>query len=73
MSEQNQQINQKATGRNAVAEKRRVVITGAGVVTPIGLDLATFWNNLLQGVVGIQPLNLAGISLRKYHRLIRCR
>ena len=67
MSEQNQQINQKATGRNAVAEKRRVVIKGAGVVTPIGLDLATFWNNLLQGVVGIQPLKLAGMERGRVH------
>ncbi|CAN5526037.1 beta-ketoacyl-ACP synthase II [soil metagenome] len=32
---------------------RRVVITGLGVVTPIGNDVATFWDNLKNGVSGI--------------------
>ncbi len=32
---------------------RRVVITGIGVVTPIGNDLETFWRNLRNGVSGI--------------------
>lgn len=33
--------------------KRRVVITGLGAVTPIGLDVPTLWNNLLAGKSGI--------------------
>ena len=32
---------------------RRVVITGMGVVTPVGNDLETFWRNLQNGVSGI--------------------
>lgn len=32
---------------------RRVVVTGTGVVTPIGNDVNTFWKNLLDGVCGI--------------------
>jgi 3-oxoacyl-[acyl-carrier-protein] synthase II len=32
---------------------RRVVITGMGVVTPVGNDLDTFWNSLKNGVSGI--------------------
>ncbi len=32
---------------------RRVVITGMGVVTPIGQNLDTFWRNLRDGVSGI--------------------
>ena len=33
---------------------RRVVITGIGVVTPVGNDIETFWGNLRNGVSGIE-------------------
>ncbi len=36
---------------------RRVVITGLGVVTPVGNDLVTFWDNLKNGVSGIGMLD----------------
>lgn len=32
---------------------RRVVVTGTGVITPIGNDVETYWKNLLDGVCGI--------------------
>lgn len=32
---------------------RRVVITGIGAVTPVGNDVKTFWNSLVNGVCGI--------------------
>lgn len=32
---------------------RRVVVTGTGIVSPIGNDVKTFWKNLLDGVCGI--------------------
>jgi len=32
---------------------KRVVITGMGVVSPLGNDVTTFWNNLVNGVSGI--------------------
>jgi len=35
---------------------RRVVITGLGVVTPIGHQLDVFWNNLLAGQCGIDRI-----------------
>jgi len=36
---------------------RRVVITGLGVVTPVGNDVVTFWDNLKNGVSGIGLLD----------------
>lgn len=33
--------------------ENRVVITGMGVVSPLGNDLDSFWNNMKQGVCGI--------------------
>lgn len=32
---------------------RRVVVTGTGVVTPVGNDIQTYWENLVGGVCGI--------------------
>ena len=37
--------------------ERRVVITGMGVVTPVGNDLETFWSNLKNGVSGIRTID----------------
>jgi 3-oxoacyl-[acyl-carrier-protein] synthase II len=36
---------------------RRVVITGMGVLTPIGNDLETVWSNLKNGVSGIRTID----------------
>jgi 3-oxoacyl-[acyl-carrier-protein] synthase II len=38
-------------------KERRVVITGMGVVTPVGNDLKTFWENLKTGVSGIDRIS----------------
>lgn len=35
---------------------RRVVVTGLGALTPIGNDVATYWNNLSAGVSGAGPI-----------------
>lgn len=32
---------------------KRVVVTGTGVITPVGNDVQTYWKNLLDGVCGI--------------------
>ena len=37
-------------------EKRRVVVTGMGAITPLGNDVETTWNNIVSGVSGIGPL-----------------
>ncbi len=36
--------------------RRRVVITGLGAVSSLGLDLATNWDNLLKGTSGAGPI-----------------
>jgi 3-oxoacyl-[acyl-carrier-protein] synthase II len=36
--------------------KQRVVITGMGLVTPLGSDLNTFWENLMAGKSGVGPV-----------------
>lgn len=33
---------------------RRVVITGTGIISPVGNDTETFWKNLLEGYCGIE-------------------
>jgi 3-oxoacyl-[acyl-carrier-protein] synthase II len=36
--------------------KRRIVITGMGAVTPLGLDVSTTWTNLLAGKSGVSSI-----------------
>ena len=33
--------------------KRRVVVTGLGIISPVGNDIASAWDNILKGVSGI--------------------
>jgi 3-oxoacyl-[acyl-carrier-protein] synthase II len=35
---------------------RRVVVTGLGVISPVGNDVATAWSNLVNGVSGLGPI-----------------
>lgn len=37
-------------------KQRRVVVTGMGVVTPLGHDPDEFYNNLLRGISGISEI-----------------
>lgn len=34
--------------------ERRVVVTGTGVISPVGNSVGTFWKNILDGVCGIE-------------------
>src|SRR2546426_5508789 len=40
-----------------VGARRRVVVTGLGVVTPIGFDLDAFWKAALAGVSGVRRIS----------------
>ena len=43
--------------------KRRVVITGLGVVSPIGIGASQVWDNVLKGVSGVGPITRFDASL----------
>jgi 3-oxoacyl-[acyl-carrier-protein] synthase II len=34
----------------------RVVVTGMGVVTPVGIGIESFWQNIITGISGIAPI-----------------
>ncbi len=42
---------------------RRVVVTGLGIVSPVGNDIDTMWNNIVSGNVGIGELTKLDASL----------
>lgn len=48
-------------------KEHRVVITGLGIISPIGNDVTTFWNNLKSGVCGIETITEFDTSLLPVH------
>ncbi|MFD0695856.1 beta-ketoacyl-ACP synthase II [Paenibacillus sp. GCM10027628] len=44
---------------------KRVVITGMGVITPLGNDVETFWNHLIEGKSGISKIDTMDVSAFK--------
>ncbi len=41
---------------------RRVVVTGLGMVAPVGLDIPSAWENIVAGKSGIQPITHFDVS-----------
>ena len=37
--------------------KRRVVVTGIGIVSPVGVGLKESWGNILAGKSGVSPID----------------
>ena len=48
-------------------ELKRVVVTGLGAVTPLGLNVEETWKNMLAGVSGAAPITQFDTSLCKTH------
>lgn len=46
-------------------ELKRVVVTGVGAVTPLGLSAAETWENIVNGVSGAAPITRFDVSLFK--------
>ena len=51
-------------------ELNRVVVTGIGVVSPVGNNLTDFWNNLINGYSGADHITLYDAS--KFKTRIAC-
>jgi 3-oxoacyl-[acyl-carrier-protein] synthase II len=49
-------------GRSRVLSKRRVVVTGLGIVSPVGNSVADAWSNILAGKSGIGPITRIDVS-----------
>ncbi|HEY7157183.1 MAG TPA: beta-ketoacyl-[acyl-carrier-protein] synthase family protein [Gemmataceae bacterium] len=50
-----------------VASSRRVVISGIGIISPIGLDAGAYWRSMQEGRSGIRPIrtfDAAGLPVR---------
>ncbi|TKY72905.1 3-oxoacyl-of acyl-carrier-protein synthase II [Spatholobus suberectus] len=75
-----QPTQEATTMRKPPMKQRRVVVTGMGVVTPLGHDPHVFYNNLLEGVSGISKIDTFDcakfptvncISFKLYSQLLR--
>jgi 3-oxoacyl-[acyl-carrier-protein] synthase II len=51
-------------------QRRRVVVTGMGAITPIGLTVQEFWENSVKGVSGGGPIT--SFDVTKYDTKIAC-
>lgn len=51
-----QPAKEVTTKKKPLTEQRRVVVTGMGVMSPIGHEPDSFYNNLLEGVSGISEI-----------------
>src|SRR2546428_11929689 len=45
------------SSHSAGDRRRRIVVTGLGVVTPIGFDLDSFWKAALAGTSGVRRIS----------------
>ena len=41
---------------------KRVVVTGLGILSPVGNDVSSSWNNIIQGLSGVKPITTFDVS-----------
>ncbi len=56
-----------AGGKHRLLRRRRVVVTGIGVVTPVGIGRECFWESMLAGKNGISRVSLFDPSAYRSH------
>ena len=49
-------MSDSTTGSTVTSGKRRVVVTGIGLISPVGVGNAATWNGVLAGTSGIAPI-----------------
>lgn len=47
---------------STLSKSRRVVVTGLGLVSPLGIGVKQNWENLLAGKTGVKPLVSEGMK-----------
>ncbi|BAT95424.1 hypothetical protein VIGAN_08214100 [Vigna angularis var. angularis] len=51
-----------------VVSSRRVVVTGLGMVTPLGCGVGTTWNRLIDGECGVRALSLEDLKMSSFDK-----
>ena len=41
---------------------RRVVVTGLGILSPVGNDISSSWNNIIKGLSGVKPITTFDVT-----------
>ncbi len=54
-------------------DNRRVVVTGIGAVTPLGNDIATTWDGIINGRSGLGPITRFPEGVLRRHNTRGCR
>nr|GMD25686.1 3-oxoacyl-[acyl-carrier-protein] synthase, mitochondrial [Ipomoea batatas] len=52
---------------------RRVVVTGVGMVTPLGCGVKTTWKRLIQGECGVRAITLDDLKMNGFDREVQLR